>query len=64
MTSSEFVDLVHRMRAAQKLYYKIDPRDRQKKLEALISSKQLEKQVDDAVITDPHNLTVESGLHG
>lgn len=64
MTSSEFVELVRKMRASQKFYYKLDPRDRQKKLEALIASKQLEKQVDDAVITDPHNLVTESGLNG
>lgn len=62
MKAAEFVDLVRKMRTAQKFYYKLDPRDRDKKLEALISSKQLEKQVDDAVIDDIHNLVTESPI--
>lgn len=62
MKCAEFVELVRQMRSAQKFYYKLDPRDREKKLEALISSKQLEKKVDDAVIDDIHNLVTESPI--
>lgn len=64
MTSAEFIELVRRMRSAQKFYYKLDPRDKDKKLEALLASKKLEKEVDDAQISDPHNLVTESGLNG
>jgi hypothetical protein len=62
MKAAEFIDLVRRMRSAQKFYYKLDPRDRDKKLNALIASKQLEKQVDDATIDDIHNLVTESPI--
>lgn len=62
MTCTEFKSLVERMRSAQKFYYKLDPRDREKKLEALIASKKLEKEVDDAVIDDPQNLVTESPI--
>lgn len=64
MTCVEFRELVRKMRAAQKLYYSLHPvNDRQKKLEALIASKQLEKQVDQAEISDPHNLVTDSPLN-
>jgi len=62
MKYPEFKALVDRMRAAQKFYYKLDPRDRDKKLSALIASKELEKQVDNAVIDDPQNLVSESPI--
>ena len=63
MTSAEFVTLVRRMRAAQKRYYKLHPvNDRQAKLEALVTSKQLEKQVDQAEISDPQNLVTDSPI--
>jgi len=62
MTSVEFIALVKRMRSAQKFYFKLDPRDRDKKLEAMIASKKLEKEVDDAEITDPQNLVTESPI--
>ena len=53
MSKDEFIELVRRMRAAQKTYYKLHPQtDRDKKMEALIVSKQLESQVDKAVIED------------
>jgi hypothetical protein len=56
MTAAEFVDLVRRMRAAQKKYF------RERTSQALIESKQLEKQVDEAEITDIHNLVTESPI--
>lgn len=60
MTAIQFIDLVKRMRAAQKFYYKLHPvNDREKKLEALIKSKQLEKEVDTADIDDPANLEID-----
>lgn len=62
MKASEFEQLVRRMRSAQKFYYKLDPRDTVKKVEALVKSKQLEKEVDDAVIDDPANLVTPSPI--
>lgn len=64
MTAQQFVELARRMRAAQKFYYKLHPvNDREKKLEALIKSKQLEKEVDTAEIEDIHNLETGSPLN-
>ncbi len=64
MRSAEFIDLVRRMRQAQQDYYSYRGPDSQHKRNLLITSKQLEKQVDDAVITDPQNLVTDSGLNG
>lgn len=64
MTSAEFKVLVRQMRTAQKRYYALHPvNDRQLKLEALIKSKQLEKAVDAAEISDPQNLVTDSPLN-
>lgn len=62
MKASQFVVLVREMRDAQKFYYRLDPRDRDKKLEALIRSKALEKEADNATIDDPANLITESPI--
>jgi hypothetical protein len=60
MKAAEFIILVRKMRTAQKIYYKLHPiNDRMKKLEAMMASKQLEKQVDNADIDDLYNLVTE-----
>lgn len=64
MTCPEFADLVRRMRAAQKQYYAFDgKKDPAMKQQLLITSKQLEAQVDRAEIIDPQNLVTESPLN-
>lgn len=63
MKAIEFEALVRKMRAAQKYYFQINPAtDMPKKIEALVRSKQLEKEVDNAVIDDIHNLVTESPI--
>lgn len=47
MKTAEFIELVYRMRNAQRHYYRLDPRtERDKKTEALVSAKIVERQVD------------------
>lgn len=53
MSLPELLDLVRRMRTAQRKYYKLHPvNDRQAKTEALIESKQLEREVDIALVAE------------
>lgn len=60
MTAKDFEALVRRMRSAQKRYYKLDPRtDMVLKTEALVTAKQLEREVDLAEVDDPANLETE-----
>lgn len=63
MTAQQFIDLVRKMRKAQKLYYSLNPKtDTVRKTEALVAAKQLEKQVDTAEIEDIHNLVTDSPI--
>lgn len=63
MKATEFIELVKRMRKAQKLYYSLNPKtDLVRKTEALVAAKQLESQVDKADIDDPANLVTESPI--
>lgn len=63
MKAFEFVELVKRMRKAQKFYYSLNPKiDLVRKTEALVAAKMLESQVDKANIDDLHNLVTESPI--
>jgi hypothetical protein len=59
----DYMQLVRRMRMAQRKYFKLDPRtDMEKKIEALVEAKRLEKEVDNAEIDDIHNVVTESPI--
>lgn len=53
MKATEFIELVRKMRKAQKYFFSLSPRDVERKTEAMITAKKLEHQVDHAEIEDP-----------
>ena len=63
MKAAEFELLVRRMRSAQTYYRKLDDvTDSERKLDALVKMKKLEREVDNADIDDIHNLVTQSPI--
>lgn len=59
MKATEFIELVKRMRKAQKYFFSLSPRDVERKTEAMINAKKLEHQVDHAEVEDPASLKID-----
>ena len=63
MKAAEFELLVRRMGSAQTYYRKLDDvTDSERKLDALVKMKKLEREVDNADIDDIHNLVTQSPI--